>query len=140
MRDYIVEFTYLIVCVTFIFMPFGFIWYEHTEFVQTMVQNDIVSYQNNIPVWLELQGGDPAQVARHASDAAISIITVHGGGWQRDERHEYKKSLYAVVATRLHNPDDLDRTLQVVAEKYDAWINVNDYFVKNRIYAMRYTF
>jgi hypothetical protein len=123
-----------------IFIPFGSMWYDHTGDIQEMVQVGLVGYQEDVPDWIDLQGSDPAQVARHANDAVISIIKVHGGGWQLDERYEYRDSLFDVIAAGLNNPSNLNEALQVTAIKYEEWISANTYFVENRLYAMRYTF
>jgi hypothetical protein len=63
------------------------------------------------------------------------------GGWQLDERYEYRDSLFDVIAaTRSSNASNLNEALQVSARKYEEWISANTYFVENRLYAMRYTF
>mgnify|MGYP003650332542 FL=1 len=123
-----------------IFIPFSIMWYDHTGDIQEMVQVGLVEYQEDAADWVDLQGSDPVQVVRHATDAVISITKVHGGGWQRDERYEYRDSLFDVIAAGLNNPSNLNEALQVTARKYEEWISANTYFVENRLYAMRYTF
>jgi hypothetical protein len=123
-----------------IFIPFSVMWYDHTGFVQEMVREDIVEYQKDVPDWVDLQDSDPAQLVRHATVAIIDISRVHRGNWSRDEMYEYRDSLYEVIAAGLHNPSDLNETLQVASRKYDVWISTNTYFVEHRLYAMRYTF
>jgi hypothetical protein len=124
-----------------IFIPFSIMWYDHTGFVQEMVREDIAEYQQVFPNWNNLQDTDPAQVNRLAIRAISNINFTMFGGWQLDERYEYRDSLFDVIAaTRSSNASNLNEALQVSARKYEEWISANTYFVENRLYAMRYTF
>jgi hypothetical protein len=124
-----------------IFIPFGSMWYDHTGFVQAMVQEDIAKYQEDVPDWVDLQNSDPAQVNRLAISAVSNMNFVMSGSWQRDESYEYRDSLHDVMAaTRSSDASNLNEALQVSARKYEEWIAANTYFVENRLYAMRYTF
>jgi hypothetical protein len=123
-----------------ILLPLSIMWYDHTGTVQEMVQEDITEYQEVTPDWIDLQDSDPEQVARHAMQAVTSIMSVLGGKWNQDETYEYRQSLFDVIAAGLNNPTNLAETLQVVAEKHNAWIAANINFIGNRLYAMQYTF
>ena len=62
------------------------------------------------------------------------------GGWNRHKLYDYKESLYDVISAGMHHPSKLNVALQDVAEKYEAWVAVNEYFIAHRLYAMIYTF
>jgi hypothetical protein len=129
------------VLIASIVVPFGVFWYNHTGFVQEMVRVDIIEYQDDVPDWTDLHDIDPAQVNRLAITAVTDMSLVMSGSWQRDERYEYRDSLYDVMAAvRFSNASNLNEALQVTARKYKEWISANTYFVENRLYAMRYTF
>jgi hypothetical protein len=123
-----------------IVVPFSIMWYDHTGFVQEMVREDIAEYQEVVPNWIDLQDTDPAQVNQLAIRAISNMNFTMSGSWQLDESHEYRRSLYNVMAAVIHNSPDLNETLQVAAQMYEAWLSANTYFVENRLYAMRYTF
>jgi hypothetical protein len=133
-------FALITVLTAIIVVPFVLFWYDHTGFVQEMVQVAIVDYQEVVPNWNNLQDSDPAQVVQLAITAHSNISYVMRGSWQLEEMYKYRDSLYDVMAAATHDSPDLDEALQVAAQTYEAWLSANTYFVENRLYAMRYTF
>jgi hypothetical protein len=134
---------FMVMCVLvvgFILVPFVIMWHDHTGDVQTMVQDGMAEYRSVVPDWTDSQNITPDQAVRTAQDAILKLPQIMSGGWNRHKLHDYKESLYDVISAGMYHPSKLSVALQDVAEKYEAWEAVNEYFIAHRLYAMRHTF
>lgn len=139
----------ILVVVTVMFAmlaPFvTYTWYEHTQWVQEMVAEDIEEFKDVDVDWI-LFNTDPEvedwDLRQDVLDAVLELNNVFSAGISA-EQQAYKDAMYDVVYVLARGVDDLEELERLREAAHEAQIDLYvaaEVFTSNTIYAMRFTF
>ncbi|SRR6056297_73944 len=137
--------TFLVVAIIFAMLaPFvAFTWYDHTQWVQSMVQEDIEEFREVDVDWASFDINRPAsEMHGDVSDVVIHISSIFSAGI-RDERYAYQNALYDLIMVIVNEPDNHEllneRLVDATVAQTELYVAA-EVFINNTLYAMRFTF
>lgn len=137
--------TLVVVTVMFAMLaPFvTYTWYDHTQWVQEMVAEDIAEFREHDVDWTTFDINRPArEMHREISDVVIEIPNIFSAGI-REERFAYQDALYSLIMVVVNEPDNHElmneRLVDAIVAQTELYVAA-EVFTSNTLYAMRYTF
>jgi len=137
--------TLVVVTVMFVMLaPFiTYNWYDHTQWVQEMVAEDIAEFREHDVDWTTFDINRTAEeMRREIADVAIKVPNIFSAGI-REERHAYQDALYNLIIAVVNEPDNHnlinERLVDVIVAQTELYVAA-EVFTSNTLYAMRYTF
>ena len=137
--------TFLVVAIIFAILTpfFVFTWYDHTQWVQSMVEEDIEEFREVDVDWAYFDINRPAsEMHDDVTDVVIRITSIFSAGI-RDERYAYQDALYDLIMVIVNEPDNHELLNDRLIDATVAQINLYtaaEVFTSNTLYAMRFTF
>jgi hypothetical protein len=137
--------TFLVVAIIFAILTplFVFTWYDHTQWVQSMVEEDIEEFREIDVDWASFDINRPAyEMSNDVSDVVLRMPGLFSTGI-RDERYAYQDALYDLIMVIVNEPDNHELLNDRLIDATVAQINLYtaaEVFTSNTLYAMRFTF
>jgi hypothetical protein len=117
-------------------------WYVHTDRIQQLVLKDFSEYQTKTPDWIGLDPSDHELIKHQVTSALSNINQVVSTGADRNQRAQFKESLYEMIYILVNDPTEENISLALVhiQDDYKTWERSIDKFLNSQLYAMTYTF
>lgn len=139
------NFIYVTVAVGIVLLtatPFFYVWWEHTEWVQEMVSEDISEFREHDIDWLDFSiNDDPETSRREIVEVILRLNNVFSVG-SREEQYDYRDVMYDVISIVVNDPENVEALNAAVIDAYIAQQNLyttTNVFTNNTLYAMRFT-
>lgn len=138
-KNVIISIVVIVIVTSLMFVP---MWYVHTDRIQQLVLKDFSEYQTKTPDWIGLDPSDHELIKHQVTSALSNINQVVSTGADRNQRAQFKESLYEMIYILVNDPTEENISLALVhiQDDYKTWERSIDKFLNSQLYAMTYTF